>query len=36
MAIELCESFYNGMKKIGFTPEEALAEYKGYISRMEE
>ena len=36
MALELCESFYNGMKKIGFTPEEALAEYKGYISRMEE
>lgn len=26
MALELCESFHNGMKKIGFTPEEAIAE----------
>ena len=36
MALELCESFHNGMKKIGFTPEEAIAEYKEYISRIEE
>ena len=35
MALELCESFHNGMKKIGFTPEEAIAEYKEYISRIE-